>query len=653
MKLKSFIKSCHDKEVFKMLSIYVVSSWVLLQVTALIWKPLGLPEKSVTYLIILLLIGFPFYGFYIWKTSVAPLEKEAIVLDAFELKEKASFKKMYFSALAFIAVINIVIVFLIINKNFAETIVLPTVKPSDKIAVLKFGNNTGDPAYDIIGKMAADWIMHGITENKAGQVISNEVVDEYASALKINNTLGDVNSVVKEYLRPSKIISGNFYLKNNKLLFQCIVKDGNKDETLIAFETNDCSTNDALKCIDELKEQILGFLMTEGRKKEMLQESPPKYHAYKYLLEAKNNDNGEKHLQLLNQSIEADADYFEPKVLKVAHYYNTGNFIKADSLLKAIEPDSKNNLRQLNLLNTYRALLAGNNKRVYNTTLEEFAMTPFDLKSNKSAMVVALQFVNQPSAVAPIFKVIKMDSMDIRNCQDCVLRIYVKALSDIELKSYDAAIKLLEPVGDISEETLLKKPLITAYVRSGNDAKATAFLNKFELTNKLETFQDLSLFTAREYLLLGNTSKATEYLEKIISLPANISEKTLRAEAFYFKNDYADAEKLLKELYAKSPEDVDILTKLAICNFKMNRVKQAEKFLKNLESLRGLYQYGSIDYALAQFYAVSENKNEMDNRLMRAVADGKMFTPQSFQNDPHFVKYKDTPSFKKMLNYWH
>lgn len=652
MKLKTFFKSCHDKEVFKMLSIYVVSAWVLLQVTALIWKPLGLPEKSVTYLIILLLIGFPFYGFYIWKASVAPLEKEAIELDAFELKEKASFKKMYFSVLAFIAVINMVIVFLIINKNFAETIVLPTVKPSDKIAVLKFGNNTGDPAYDVISKMAADWIMHGITENKAGQVISNEVVDDYASALKIKNTLGNVNSVVKEYLKPSKIISGNFYLKNNKLLFQSIVKDGNKDETVIAFKTKECSTNDALKCIDELKEQILGFLMTEGRKKEMLQESPPKYDAYKYLLEAKNNDDDEKHLQLLNKSIEADNDYFEPKVLKVAHYYNIGNYLKADSLLKAIEPDSKNNKRQLNLLNTYRALLAGNNKKVYNTTLEEFAMAPFDLKSNKSTMVVALQFVNRPQDVEPIFKAIKMESMDIRNCQDCIIRIYVKALADIALKKYDDAMKLLEPVSEIFEETLLKKPLIAAYVRSGNDAKAAAFLNKFEMPNKLEIFQDLCLFTAKEYLLLGNIAKATDYLEKIISLPANTSEKTWRAEVFYFKNDYAEAEKILKELHSKNPENIDLLAKLAISNFKMNNQKQAEKYLKNLESLRGLYQYGSVDYALAQFYAVSENKIEMDKYLMRAVAEGHLFTPQSFQNDPHFVKYRDNVTFKNIMNFW-
>ena len=652
MKLKSFFKQCQDKNVFKMQSIYVVSSWVLLQVLALIWKPLGLPENSVTYLIILLLTVFPFYIFYIWKTNVAPLENEAIALDENELKEKKVFKKMYFSALGITAVLCLMAVMFIINKNFSDTIAeLPTANQSDKIAVLKFGNNTGDPAYDIIGKMAADWIMHGITENKAGQVITNEVVDNYASALKIKNTLGNVNSVVKEYLKPSKIISGNFYLQNNKLLLHCIIKDGNKDETLIAFKTKECGANDALKCIDELKEQILGFLMTEDQKKEMLQESPPKYDAYKYFLEAKNS-NDEKHLQLLNKAIEADAGYFEPKVFKVAYYYNTGNYLKADSLLKAIEPDSKNNKRQLNLLNTYGALLAGNNKKVYNTAMEEFAFVPFDLLSNKSAMVVALKFVNRPQDVEPIFKAIKMESMDIRNCQDCIIRLYVKALADIELKKYDDAIKILEPIAETIEELFLKKTLIASYVRSGNDIKAAKFLNKLELLNKLEIYEDLCLFTAKEYLLLGNTSKANSYLTKITTVSANATNKTLFAEALYFKNDYATAEKILKELLAKNPENIDFIAKLAICNFKMNNQKQAEKYLKNLEALRDNYQYGSIDYAFAQFYAVSENKIEMDKYLMRSVAEGHLFTTQSFQNDPHFIKYKNTPSFKNILSFW-
>ncbi|MDP2069496.1 MAG: tetratricopeptide repeat protein [Lutibacter sp.] len=649
MNLRSFFKQCHDKEVFKMLSIYVVSSWVLLQVSALVWKPLGLPEKTVTYLILLLLISFPFYILYVWKAIVLPLENEIIDLDDIEKKKKAAFKKGYFSSLGVISVINLVAVLLIINNNFTNTIALPKVKQSDKIAVLKFGNNTGDAAYDIISKMTADWIMHGITENKAGQVISNEVVDEYASALNIKNKNGDVNSVVKEYLMPSKIISGNFYLKNNKLLFHCTVKDGNKDETLIAFETNQCGTNDALKCIDELKEQILGFLMTE----EMLQEKPPKYDAYKYVLEAKITDESEKHIDLLNKAIKADPGYFEPKVLRVAYYYNYGNYQKADSLLKAIEHDSKNNKRQLNLLNTYRALLAGNNKKVYNTTLEEFAMAPFDLKSNKSTMVVALQFVNRPQDVEPIFNAVKMDSMDIQNCQDCINRIYVKALADVELKKYDVVIQLLEPMIETVENPFFKKPLIASYVRAKNDAKIDALLNKMQLLNKLVTYQDLCLFTAKEYLLMENADKANEYFNKIINSPKNTSEKTMLAEAFYYKNDFAEAEKIWKELHAQNKENIDFLAKLAICNLKMNNEKQAEKYLKNLEVLRDRFQFGSIDYAFAQFYAASDNKTEMEKYLMKAVAGGFLFTSQTFQNDPHFIKYKDTPSFKNILNYWH
>ncbi|MDO9038009.1 MAG: hypothetical protein Q7U59_06650, partial [Lutibacter sp.] len=604
-------------------------------------------------LILLLLISFPFYILYVWKAIVLPLENEIIDLDDIEKKKKAAFKKGYFSSLGVISVINLVAVLLIINNNFVKKIALPKVKQSDKIAVLKFGNNTGDAAYDIISKMTADWIMHGITENKAGQVISNEVVDEYATALKIKNTNGGVNSLVKEYLMPSKIISGNFYLKNNKLLFQCTVKDGNKDETLIAFETSECSTNDALKCIDELKEQILGFLMTEGQKKEMLQEKPPKYDAYKYVLEAKITDESEKYIDLLNKAIQADPGYFEPKVLRVAYYYDYGNYQKADSLLKAIEPDSKKNKRQLNLLNSYQALLAGNNKKVYQTILQEYAMAPFDLKSNKSAMVVALQFVNRPSAIEPIFDAIKMDSMDIQNCQDCISRIYVKALADVELKKYDAVIQVLEPMIESVESPFLKKPLIASYVRAKNDTKIDALLNKMQLLNKLVTYHDLCLFTAKEYLLMENADKANEYFNKIINSPKNTSEKTMLAEAFYFKNDFAEAEKIWKELHAQNKENIDFLAKLAICNHKMNNEKQAEKYLKNLEVLRDRFQFGSIDYAFAQFYAASDNKTEMEKYLAKTVARGFLFTSQTFQNDPHFIKYKDTPSFKNILNYWH
>lgn len=246
-----------------------------------------------------------------------------------------------------------------------------------------------------------------------------------------------------------------------------------------------------------------------------------------------------------------------------------------------------------------------------------------------------------------------MDSMDIQNCQDCISRIYVKALADVELKKYDAVIQVLEPMIESVESPFLKKPLIASYVRAKNDTKIDALLNKMQLLNKLVTYHDLCLFTAKEYLLMENADKANEYFNKIINSPKNTSEKTMLAEAFYFKNDFAEAEKIWKELHAQNKENIDFLAKLAICNHKMNNEKQAEKYLKNLEVLRDRFQFGSIDYAFAQFYAASDNKTEMEKYLAKTVARGFLFTSQTFQNDPHFIKYKDTPSFKNILNYWH
>lgn len=140
-----------------MLSIYVVSAWVILQVLAITWQPLGLPQKSVTFLIITLLLCFPLYIFFLWKFQLAPLQKTEAELDEAETdenveKEKKAFRKMYFSSLGIIASICAITVILIVNKNFyresADT--LPKIVKSDKIAVLKFGNNTGDPAASIV-----------------------------------------------------------------------------------------------------------------------------------------------------------------------------------------------------------------------------------------------------------------------------------------------------------------------------------------------------------------------------------------------------------------------------------------------------------------------------------------------------------------------
>jgi thioredoxin-like negative regulator of GroEL/TolB-like protein len=652
MKLSTFFMQCSEKGVIKMLSIYVVSAWVILQVLSITWQPLGLPQKSVTFLIIVLLLCFPVYIFFLWKFRVYALEKSETALDEDVEENITTFRKMYFTGLGIISTICFVAVFLIFSKNFSQTEKLPEITTIDKIAVLKFGNNTGDANYDIVSKMASDWIIHGITQNQVAQVITQDLIDEYQTILKGKKIVENETTIIKEYLKPGKIISGNFYLKQGKLLFQGMLIDGKSNKTIISFKPTECDTENPLQCIDNLKESIVGYLITKDKKNLMLQDDPPKYEAYKYVLEAKYSNDNEEYLQLLNKAIAIDSSYFEPKVLRVAHYYNQGEYRKADSLLKLIKPDSYSNKRQLNLLNQYEACLTGDNGTIYKTSLKEYAIAPADLKSNRTAMVVALQYANRPEDVEAIYNTINLDSLSLQNCLDCIQRIYIKAFADIELGNYSSAIQNMENAQKDNEAKMLNKPLVIAYARAGKIESLNQLLDKISLKAPPANMQALYLQAGKEFLLKSDKTNANVYFNKIINSNKVDVDVEILADALFFAEDYIKAEEVLSKLIRENAENIDALSKLAICNFKLGNPAAATTIVNSLENLRADYQYGKVDYALAQYYAAIENEPQLNKHLLKSAASGNWYISNTYQNDPQFLKYMNTKEFEEALNFW-
>ncbi len=651
MNFKAFFKECRDKQILKMLSIYVVASWILLQVLATTWEPIGLPSYSVTYFIIFLLVGFPIYAFYIWRFRVSHNEMEELEPEEETQTNKPLFQKIYYTLLFVATLICGVSIFLIVNNKFNTLLTLPVAKETNKIAVLKFGNNTGNPDYDIVGKMAADWIVHGITENQVAQVISPEIINDYSNILTAQSEPEDDTAILKNYFKPSKIIYGNVYLKGDKLILQASISGSDINETLIAFKNRSCDKNTPLECIEELKQVIIGYLTTKDQPELNLQDTPPKFEAYQNVLNAKANySNQETYIKLINKAILDDDSYFEPKVLRVAYYYNLGQYRVADSLRQVINSSAFNNARQRNLLNHYEALINGKNDKVYYTTKKEYEITPFDIQTNSGMMVVALQFVNRAEEVDGIFSEIPMNTIDLLNCDYCQDRLYVKGYADIALKKYQSAINLLEPYLAIIEDTYLTKPLISAYIRANKTEKLKGLLSKLKFLLSVEDWSDLCLYIGNEYLLLNKKDEATPYFKDIVS--STVSKKEELAAAFYAMDDFARAKKLLLELHKENPKDITTIVKLAICEIKNNEPQKAEKFLLTLNNLRSKYQYGSIDYALAQYYAsIKDNKNTFVF-LKRSVGEGRLYKPDTFTNDIHFLPYLNTQEFDDIMNFW-
>jgi TolB-like protein len=639
-----------------MLSIYVVSSWVILQVLSVTWQPLGLPQKSVTFLIIILLIGLPIYLFIIWKYKIVPLEKERLQTevdddDPDKPSIKRSFKKYYIIASVFITTLCAFAAFFIVDINFLRNSPSITYSDTERIAILKFGNNTGDPKYDDVGKMASDWIMHGITKNKLGQVISPDVIIQYNTMFNDGTTPNDEGNLVKKYLKPAKIITGNYYLKNDKLVFQATLIDGKTDKTIYSFKPEDCLDGNPLACIEKLESAISGFFATDGKKKLMLQENPPNYEAYRLVLESNYVEYDENYLQLLEKAIAIDPNYFEPKVLRVAYNYNVGNYIAADSLLKDIKPASNRNNRQINLLSMYDALLKGDNKKVYQANFKEYEYAPYDLASNSTTMIIALQFVNKVKEVDSIYNIVRSDSLNLQNCYDCIDRIYTKSFADIELKKYSQTVQLLNNAIHVSNSNLLKKPYVIALIRNGDDDVVRNFLQKTALTESEELYSNLSIDAGLEYLLLNKPTIAISYFDEVLkSKNKNNSDKAFAA---LHLGNYTYAEKELTAIVTEDPLHTKAQAALAISKYKNGNINGAKSVIDKLEKLRKPYQFGAIDYAIGQYYAVLGDETKMYDHLLRAVAAGHRYKPHRFQNDIFFKEYRHTTAFKQIMTFWH
>lgn len=647
MTIKTFFKECHKREVFKKLSLYVVFSWIVIQVLAAIWDPLGLPKESVTVLIVLLLIGLPLYAFYIGRYEIKEL-KEASLEDGIETEEELKtirvVKKFFFAGVTLIGILVGIAVFFIITNSFDSKPRQIVVSISDKIAVLSFDNNTGQEKYDVVSEMAADWIIQGITENKIGQVVSPGIIDSYKSSIDNALSIDGDSNVLKNVIKPKTIISGNFYLQGNELLFKGSVLDGVSDEIMMSFDTISCDESDPLLCVENLQQVILGYFGTKDNEALNLQQKPPKFSAYQDVLLAKEvfgSDNDE-YLRLLNNAIAVDPEYFEPKVLRIGHYYNLGAYEVADSLLQNIT-FSRNNNRQRNLLKTYAALMQGENGQIYRYVLEEYKLAPFDLLSNSTAMVIAQQFVNKPEDVDSLYRQINMDKMDIDNCGSCQSRLLIKAQSHISLGQYQEVINL--PY----EKKFYEDPYIIALVRLGKLTELNAYLSLKE-ARATKTQVDKATFLAAKQLLILGSENTEPFLRSLLRGEGDVIKKI---DAAIWLEEFSLAKKEALVALKLYPEKIQVTFQLALIAQKLGDKKFAHEMLERLEGLRKPYQYGSVDYAFAQYYASIGEEELMNEFLLKAVASGAFFTLQNFQNDPYFMNYSETEAFKHTMSFWH
>jgi hypothetical protein len=297
--------------------------------------------------------------------------------------------------------------------------------------------------------------------------------------------------------------------------------------------------------------------------------------------------------------------------------------------------------------------MAGKNDRVYETLIKEYLFSQQELADNSSAMTVAQLFVNKPEDVGPIFQVISMEGVEVKDCSLCITRYYVNALSSIELGNYEKVIDSLKPlINKMGGATRLTEPLIAAYVRSGKSKEITRLLNDRNLLRDPEKLAAILLYTGKEALLKGDIAFAKANFSKTRELLEG-DESTDGIESLYYLEEYDKVLPKLKLFLAKNPENQVLQSYQAISLAKTGDLKGAQKSLLAIKASKNEYDFGQTDYQLAKFYASIRNEKQALELLENSIAAGNRYTSTTFQNDPHFKSLMNTPKFKKIMTYWH
>ena len=602
-------------------------------------------------------------GSFAFKNVTDPVEVFALVDSGLsipstqDIQKKIAKKKIGKSKriLQYAGILGLItVVFLLVKLDWND--LFGSVKKETEsvaIAVLNFENQTQDSSVDIVGKMAANRLIHGITSNKLGRVITGESIEEFENVMQAS--LGPVDQLdfLQKNFSVGRLVKGNIYEEDEQLVVECTITDAKTKEIIEGLPTVRCSKTSPGKCIEEIKQLLLGALVSESDKKLnlLLETSTPKFEAFQELTLAKEAETNERMIYHLDRAIAIDSTYFEPLVLRLSGYYNLNQYAVADSLLSQIDETLwATDPRQKNLLSFYDALLKGQNNLVFKHFYEELKLAPFELMTNNTVMVLALQFTYDLEKAAEVYAEIP-DKFDYANCSRCRTRLYLKMYLDLENDQLNDAIAhgntLLKNRGWNWAESMM----IRAYVRKG-DWENLDLLKSFAPGGSLEDPARHFLSTARECLMAGHEEKAEHYLNLADQyVNENTSLLTL-GDLYLMMGKVEEAIAPFEQLIAMDSTDYTHWSRLGTVYAMQGNSEEVNRVIAYMESLRGPYQFGRIDYDIARIRMAQGNIPETIAKLQQSVNQGRHYYFHAFHNDYRFRSIKDRPDFRRLLSHW-
>jgi DNA-binding SARP family transcriptional activator len=226
-------------------------------------------------------------------------------------------------------------------------------------------NQTGDPALDPIGDLAADWITQGIAQSGVLHVVAPQTLRASLRTVGAMDSSTDRQDWLEALARETgagTIIGGSYYRAGDSLMFQLRITDGANGRVLSAPPAVLSPGADPTRALEQLRERTVGALglLFNARLTGMNQNAsrPPAYSAYKAFVEGLDLHvayHWQEALQKYRDALTIDSTFGSPVVWSALAYWSLDDYAGCDSMLRIAE-------RIGDRLSPFDSLLAANQR---------------------------------------------------------------------------------------------------------------------------------------------------------------------------------------------------------------------------------------------------------------------------------------------------
>jgi tetratricopeptide (TPR) repeat protein len=327
-KISLFWQELRRRKVIKAAAMYAATAFIIMEAADIMLPRLGLPDWTVTFFIVLLIVGLPITLILSWIFDITPkgVEKtESIEADRTNDETPLKPQRLFRLSNLVIAILLIVVCILLypklFNKDKFEDI--RDEKGKISVAVMPFENLTGDSLNNIWQGGIQNLLISALSNSEELQVRRYQTMTSILSQKK-NVTQASISpSLAREVaqdLETKTYILGKIMKAGNRIRINAQLLNADTEEIYKTYQVDCPAEADVFTVSDSLGEMIRNYLEIKkysesihspGASSSVATNSPEAFGYYIHAYDRMEKMDARTAVELLQKAIEADPEFID------------------------------------------------------------------------------------------------------------------------------------------------------------------------------------------------------------------------------------------------------------------------------------------------------------------------------------------------------